>query len=178
MKNRRYECERGNYEDVLTFCDTAESICSKYPQMSAPLLANIDHHYTWVSSFVSRPDLKHFHAERMVDYHQIHNDRTNNGWLYLGIAFKELSMYYVEVEDFERAITSANSSLLVYGNCTFYQDKTQMPILPRIAAGWAYLGLSKLKEAEDMILPCVEWVKSNEFQWDFNAHRYICSNII
>jgi tetratricopeptide (TPR) repeat protein len=176
--NDRFECERGNWEDVLTYCETGESICSKHPELSAPLLADLDHHYTYVSSYVSKPEVKKLHAQRMVDRHLAQIDRTNTEWLYLGVAYKELSMYYVEAEDFEEAAKAGESSVEAYDNVTFYADKSQMPVLARLAAGWAYLGLSKLDEAEKMILPCVEWIDSSDFQRDFNAFRYSNSNMI
>ncbi|KAF2751159.1 hypothetical protein M011DRAFT_503171 [Sporormia fimetaria CBS 119925] len=46
-----------------------------------------------------------------------------------------------------------------------------MPILPRISGTFAYLALGSLAEAEDMVLPCVQWIESSKVQWEFNAKR-------
>jgi len=123
------------------------------------------------ATFLDRQDLKLFHGERNLEYRLACYNVTDTDWLIVGIAYNEMCRYYAEIEEFEKGIAAGERALEVYGNVTMYKEKTQMPMLPYMWMAWSYIGLQRLDKAEAIVLPCLRFLESSEYHWNFNPFR-------
>lgn len=171
QKFYRLLAERGLYEDAVPYTEAAESICSLYAEEIKASRADLDFVISHNASYLHQWDLKLLHGEKNVAYKISINNKTDGEWLSLGIAFNEMAKYYVEMEHWEKGVEAGYKALEVYSNVTMYKEKTQMPILPRIWIGWSYIGLGKPDDAEAMVLPCLNFLESSEYHWNFNPFR-------
>lgn len=86
----------------MVFYNTAESFCHQHPLDSTAVLADIDFVFAWVPSYFFPQPIRS-DGKRNLQYRISSNGCTESDWLArLGIAYNEMSMYYIELEDLEQ----------------------------------------------------------------------------
>ncbi|KAJ0413768.1 hypothetical protein BJY00DRAFT_296307 [Aspergillus carlsbadensis] len=156
-----YHMERGNHPSMIPFLECAEALLINAGLESSMSMASCHFALSACLQWLRDPEKARYHCDENIRISLIHGDEPN-----ASIAFTELGVYYLTVEQYQEAIDTFQKSIDIQIVCGaretdpgLIQGARWLGTFPKCYSSYALLQLGRLEEAESLLIPVLEWFK-------------------
>jgi tetratricopeptide (TPR) repeat protein len=153
--------ERGNHPSMIPFLECAEALLINARLESTMSMASCHFALSACLQWLRDPEKARYHCDENIRISLMHGDEPN-----ASIAYTELGVYYLTVEQYQEAIDTLQKSIDIQVVCGaretdpgLIKGARWLGTFPKCYSSYALLQLGRLEEAETLLIPVLEWFK-------------------